>query len=34
VLGFRYGSTRHAATAARRAVTRALKRLAIEMGHV
>ena len=34
VLGFQYRSTREAAIAARRAVTRALKRLAIEMGHV
>ena len=34
VLGFPYRNTRVAATAARRAVARALKRLAIEMGHV
>jgi DNA-directed RNA polymerase specialized sigma24 family protein len=34
VLGYPYRNARAAATAARRAVTRALKRLAIEMGHV
>lgn len=34
VLGYHYRSTRAAAAAARRAVTRALKRLTIEMGHV
>lgn len=34
VLGFHYRNTRQAATAARGAVARALKRLAIEMGHV
>ena len=34
VLGYHYRNTRVAATAARRAVARALKRLAIEMGHV
>lgn len=34
VLGYHYRGTRAAATAARRVVTRALRRLAIEMGHV
>jgi DNA-directed RNA polymerase specialized sigma24 family protein len=34
VLGYHYRGTRAAASAARRAVTRALRRLAIEMGHV
>ena len=34
VLGYHYRTTREAAIAARRAVARALKRLAIEMGHV
>ena len=34
VLGYHYRGTREAASAARRVVTRALRRLAIEMGHV
>ena len=34
VLGYHYRGTRAAASAARRIVTRALRRLAIEMGHV
>jgi DNA-directed RNA polymerase specialized sigma24 family protein len=34
VLGYHYRGTRAAAAAARQAVTRALKRLTIEMGHV
>ena len=34
VLGYHYRGTRAAASAARRVVTRALRRLAIEMGHV
>jgi DNA-directed RNA polymerase specialized sigma24 family protein len=34
VLGYQYRTTREAAIAARRAVTRALKHLAIEMGQV
>ncbi|HKE84198.1 MAG TPA: hypothetical protein VKB50_10600 [Vicinamibacterales bacterium] len=34
VLGYRYWSARASAGAARRAVTRALRHLAVEMGHV